>query len=174
MFHGLKDLFSIDDLLASRMVRSMAIYHPYGTVDSLAEVSGGTGTYFGAADTQIELVEYLRLANNIKTYTEEVASQQVTEIRTSIAEAKQIVFLGFAYYNQNMTILQPEPRFQTVPKIYGTAFELSDASIDTIKKALLGWIDPARLFDARRDFMLNAELTCADLFSEYGRSLPVG
>ena len=90
-----------------------------------------------------------------------------------MANAETIVFLGFGFHHQNMDILAP-PRNTTSKRIYATAkgFSNSDKSVieDQICSALKIEQEPEykiRLLDSH----VRNDLSCAELFSEYQRTL---
>jgi hypothetical protein len=63
----------------------LKIYHPYGAIDKLPLAPEESGTLFGAGKQDLDSLDCIKLAVNIKTYTEEVQSEQITAIREEIA-----------------------------------------------------------------------------------------
>jgi len=73
---------------AESIVANLKIIHTYGLI---RQVSFG----FDKAD-------YFHAADDIKTYTEQIAAVDVIEqLRAEVERADAIVFLGFAFHSQN-------------------------------------------------------------------------
>jgi hypothetical protein len=93
--NALQKLHGISEDEAADILTDLQIIHPYGVVEKVP---------FGATSAN-----YLELAAGIKTYTEQLGEQDVTQgIKNEIQRAECIVFLGFAYHRQNMQILTPD------------------------------------------------------------------
>jgi hypothetical protein len=97
LFHALQKLYGIRPDEASGIVDDLNINHPYGVVGDLDEIPfGNTG------------VNFAKLTDKIKTYTEQTADADlIAKLDTEIQRAACIIFLGFAYHDQNMRILMP-------------------------------------------------------------------
>jgi hypothetical protein len=111
-------------------------------------------------------------ARGIKTYTEQVRDEKmITTISNKLKEAEHIVFLGFAYHDQNMQLLFPAERFRYKP-MFGTAFGMSDSDVNVVSDQLVGWFDKIPSA-AQRSALIKIEnkLKCADLFDNYAKSL---
>jgi hypothetical protein len=106
-----------------------------------------------------------QMALQIKTFTEQLGDNSpLPEIHDAIMEADTIVFLGFAYHPQNMTLLHP-PNPSKATKVLGTAFAVSEPDQKTIIEDI-----------AARGFTKtgNIELfngACVGLFDHYWRTL---
>lgn len=105
---------------AQEIVNGMNIFHPYGNLGSCK---------FGATVNHDELIE---VSNNIKIYTEK-PDEKTELLYRYFAFNKNpynVIFLGFAYHNQNMKILFKEKNDNTVIKhLYGTGLGISDNDI---------------------------------------------
>ncbi len=115
----------------------------------------------------------VKLANDIKTYTEQVdAGDIVKQLATLIEWADHIVFLGFAYHDQNMLLLKPSEELHATKTLFGTAFGMSDSDVTVTGHQLDSWFKGR---DARgyRKGMINVDntLKCAGLFDYYAKSL---
>jgi hypothetical protein len=63
------------------------------------------------------------------------AGEVINAIATELGRAHAVIFLGFAYHNQNMTLLRPAEPIK--PKqIFGTAFGMSDADVEVVSHDL--------------------------------------
>jgi hypothetical protein len=100
---------------ARDIVRYINIIHPYGTLGSLSEFPFGQVRKLGA------------MADNIQTWSETVRDPNtVRAIQRAIGKADQIVFLGFAFANQNMELLRSpaEIRDERHVRAYATGYGL--------------------------------------------------
>jgi hypothetical protein len=111
---------TLDDAVS--IMDDLDIVHPYGSVGSLSQVP------FGA--TRINCVA---LTEGIKTYTEQVADADIrADLAEKVFKAEPIVFLGFAYHDQNMALLKPPKVLPNSKRIFGTAFGMSDADVEVV------------------------------------------
>jgi hypothetical protein len=160
--HALRKLYHINEDEAASIVADLHIIHPYGVIP--ANVPYGNTS-----------ADYVRIASQIKTYTEQLGAGDVIEaIAAELHRAKSIVFLGFAYHGQNMDLLRPAKSGPPHP-VYGTAFGMSDSDIDIVSHDVSGFFEP-RMDTRTRTRMIRLEnkLTCAQLFDNYARSLSGG
>jgi hypothetical protein len=161
LFHELKAVYGISDREAQSILDDLHITHPYGVVsDSIP---------FG-----LTRANYRDLAQGIKTYTEQAAdADAVNEIAIEIARAECIVFLGFAYHSQNMLMLRPPDQIQHKP-VYGSAFKMSDADVEVVSHNLTSFFTPNVSKGQRKQLIKLENMTSADLFDHYAKSLSGG
>lgn len=147
------------------IVANAKIYHPYGLAGELGDATTTGGMVsFGA-----EQVDFYDIGKRmIKTYTESVDSKQ---IKDGIIASEQIVFLGFAYHDQNMRLLADDKSLDKKTFI-GTAFKMSSSDISAIKHQIDAW--EGRTRDALPPHFFHIDInssTAADIFSNYSKSL---
>lgn len=160
LLHALQKSYGIDDRTAYEIVSTLDITHPYGAI--LGSVQFGSTR-----------ANYSTLASGIKTYTEQVVEEKLTTaIAGKIEQAETIVFLGFAYHDQNMLLLKPGRRLPDNRRIFGTAFGMSDSDVDVTSRQIDSWLGGTRT-DGQRNSIIRLEnkLKCADLFDYYAKSL---
>jgi len=89
---------------AAAELRKIPIVHVYGSLGPLPFESPRDDVVpFGLATSNLE-----RMADRIRTYTEEVSDHERLQlIHTLLEEAKRVVFLGFGYHRANMDLLFP-------------------------------------------------------------------
>jgi hypothetical protein len=123
LVHALRRLYQITEQQAQSIVDDLHIVHPYGAVPRNIPF-GNTGANFA------------QVVDHIKTYTEQMgAGEVINAIATELGRAHAVIFLGFAYHNQNMTLLRPAEPIK--PKqIFGTAFGMSDADVEVVSHDL--------------------------------------
>ncbi|MBY3492557.1 hypothetical protein [Rhizobium laguerreae] len=109
----------VDRNHARQIVRNMKIIHPYGSLGSISQISFGT---------PLEHVDLYHVTKNLITWSESVEDDEmVRDIQGAIREARSIVFMGFAFANQNMGLLSAAvdddlPYFKNV---YSTGYGLT-------------------------------------------------
>jgi Zn-dependent alcohol dehydrogenase len=164
LLNALQTVYGIREQEAQSIVDALEIIHPYGVIDPSVQ--------FGTTRAH-----WVQLAEGIKTYTEQVgAGDVVSRVETIIHRADHIVFLGFAYHDQNMQLLKPAKQFSASKSIFGTAFGMSDSDVNVVGGQIDSWFKgrDARIY--RKDGMINIEnkLKCVELFDHYAKSLTGG
>lgn len=121
----------IDGETARKIVANMEIIHPYGSLGPLSQLAYGK---------PLANADLYRVAENLITWSESVEDRTVIErMKSSIAHAQNIVFLGFAFANQNMELLDAEltqgkPHYTNV---YSTGFGLTSAIDAKLKNKIV-------------------------------------
>lgn len=161
LYHALQSYYAISADQAAELVNSIEIYHPYGSLGKLRWQDRSTGIDFGEEVASHDLV---RIMQGLKTFTEEMGSEEIVVLRKQLRDAGKIVFLGFAYHQQNLDLLLGTDGGEYQPiRIYGTAFGISDSDLAIIKNALSGYVGGA-------DNSYLKKILCNDLFSEFWRT----
>jgi hypothetical protein len=150
---------------ADAVVSDCQIIHPYGVISDFFDPAG---IQYGGRDGVIP--DYVRASAGVKILSEQMAAGELLQdIHAHMIDAEQIVFLGFGYLEENMTMLRPAAKMNLKP-VFGTAFEMSESSIDEVKNRL------AELFSGDRNGILPAMLIsnqkCGALFDYYTMRLP--
>lgn len=185
LMHALHLQYGITKDKAKQIVGNATIIHPYGWVGPLERVPFG-GIEHGRLD-------YLELAKQIKTYTEQVEEESTLfSMQDVIREADCIVFLGFAYHSQNMKLLfgkHAVPK-KTIP-IFGTAVGMSEADTSEVTGLLKGLFpeyDPddelddgpglfglnhprATILKMNEHVVIERDMDCGKLFDSYSKSI---
>ena len=166
IYNALQNYYKLTEGEVIELVKNINIYHPYGLVGTLPWVDQNGAMEFGAQPRPAQLLE---LSQKIKTFTEgtDPGSSEILEIRKHMKIANRVVFLGFAFHKLNMLLIAPE-------QIEGT----SNSEINCFATTL--GISPNDKFIIEKqirelylgEITVNmANLTCAELFTEYWRSL---
>lgn len=172
MFHGIKTYYKLPDAEAAKLVSSMKIYHPYGVVGALRWMNRGPASCkFGEVAEGRKLLE---LAGGIKTFTEGIdpGSSEIVAIKEAVKYAETVVFLGFGFISLNMELLYPgkfEPGKNSRKVYYATGKGLSDRDTRLVENELMNF-SPANYTEVN----ISNKLVCADIFTEYARSLALG
>jgi hypothetical protein len=161
LLHALQQLYRISDAEAKSIISTLRIIHPYGTVPP--------NISFGHTN-----VNCAQLISSIKTYTEQIADASIAEqVAAYLEQADHIVFLGFAYHDQNMALLRPPiDEFSPSKKIFGTAYGMSKSDVEVVGHQIDAWFTghDARAYRASM-IKLESGLKCAGLFDNYAKSL---
>lgn len=171
MFHALKSLYGVADAVAARVMRGLKVIHPYGSIGELPwQDPQGIPFGFRANRASMEF-----MAKRIRTYTEQVERRDTLEqLKSTVRDADTLVFLGFSYHPENMSLLSLDHPGMT-ERVFGTAKDISASDIDIIKNQIRGMVGnkslnfPGRDFDSERLFI--NDTTAAKLLREYSRSL---
>jgi hypothetical protein len=162
LLNALRTVYGMHEEETRSIVHDLNIIHPYGVIDGSVP--------FGATRAN-----WAQLANGIKTYTEQIGAADVmTNIRAAIDGAEHIVFLGFAYHDQNMTLLKPSKNFDNYKSIYGTAFGMSDSDVRVTIAQINSWFEPKARPQPQGMINIENRLKSAELFDYYAKSLTGG
>jgi hypothetical protein len=171
MFHALKSLYGLYDDTAVKVMSGLHVIHPYGSIGELPwQHRDGIPFGFRANRANMEF-----MAKRIRTYTEQVEhSATLAALRRTVDEADTLVFLGFSYHPENMSLLSLDKPGMT-ERIFGTAKDISASDIDIIKDQIRKLVGnkslnlPGRGAETEQLFIKDA--TAAKLLQEYSRSL---
>jgi hypothetical protein len=173
LLHSLQKLYGISEQEASAILDDVQIVHPYGLIGDLERSTFRGGIPFGGGDRLT--ANYVALSDEIKTYTERVASADLLlSIEAEMQKAKCVVFLGFAYHSQNMRLLKPSTAIPN-KRIFGTAYGMSAADTEVVSHQIADFFSPTMTTKTRSTTItLENNLTCAGLFDSYSKSLTGG
>lgn len=115
------------------MLRKLKIFRPYGSLGGFSfDLNTGHSNY-GGEFQGTGLIEQAKLLRTVYENREDPVG--VSETRTEIEYAEQIVFLGFGYHPLNIDLLKAN---NVVPdlRIYATGFKLPEPARDTYVKRI--------------------------------------
>jgi len=165
--HWLMSEYAIRDYEAHALVETLNMLRPYGSIGPLPSKKHVNGIPFGENLTSSHVGE---LAGRIKTFTEQVVDDdELKEIRSAVAEAETIVFLGFGFHDQNMKLLTP-PRSTCASRVFGTALGMSSPVANLMKDQItkmLAQKGGVRIPATDPFIMVDPSLTCLNLFEDY-------
>jgi hypothetical protein len=161
LYHAITKQYGIRREEALSLVAKLQIFRPYGSVgDYFGDVPFGSNNL-----PQVETV-----ASSLRTYTEQIENTEgLRAIKTVVAEARTIVFLGSAFHANNMALLQPDAG-AAVKWIFATRKGISESDLDRVHYMLsaLRGIKPPMLAPHERNRFAS---TCNDLFDEHKLAL---
>jgi len=166
MYLSLIVYYNISHDRAREIVQQLHINHPYGTVGELWNDMGNLT--FGETPNPRQLIS---LAQNIKTFTEsrDQEKDSSNRIQYLVERADRIIFLGFAYYEQNLDVLFKHPGalyvLDGVPiseniTCYGTGYGISDNDLDRLRETLRSKCKIIKDCDI-------SQMTCSQFFRDF-------
>jgi hypothetical protein len=176
LFHSIQRSYEVASEKAAEIMSNIKIYHPYGQGGSLPYQKGPLTFDYGAFQKYTEN----NLAQYLKTYTEgtDIKAEDYKKAMFNLYEAEKVVFLGFAFHQQNIDLLyklidvwkeqRKLDKINTfaISNYYATFFETSQDNIKETEKQL------RKSNDRIKDFKI-CERKCVDLFSEYSKALEI-
>ncbi len=161
LVHSLRNYSGIEENEAIEIFNALTIIHPYGVVGPLPWQGKGNGIAYGETELYSRL---LPLVDGIRTFTEQSEDEELSNsIKKAINDAKLLIFLGFAFHDQNIELLIPEPKTDYC-HIYGTAFDISDPVVQFLRRKLAkGFCE-----NNWEIVTLDSRCKCGKLFDEYG------
>ncbi|KPH04533.1 hypothetical protein CO657_26275 (plasmid) [Rhizobium acidisoli] len=120
----------VDRKLARQIVKSMNIIHPYGSLGDISRVAFGT---------PLEHVDLYHVTKSLITWSESIQEDNLVEdIHEAIRDARNIVFMGFAFANQNMRLLNAsvDDAKSYFTKVYATGYGLTPDVERKLKKQI--------------------------------------
>lgn len=165
LFHAVQTYYGIQSAVAADLMRALKIFHPYGIVGYLPWQADEAAIPFGSSNYESDL---LSLARQIKTFTERIEDETaITAMRRLMQDAETIVFLGFAFHQQNMELMKPIEHNNAI-RVFATAKGISDSDCIIIRGQICQFFDK---MPHNIKVNLRNGLTCHGIFEEYRRSL---
>jgi hypothetical protein len=167
----LSEYFDISLDTAAEIVRTLVVVHPYGSLGRLSweggdvELRVGFGSSVVPHTRKFELCDKTinQLSTSILTFDE--AFSGIDEMRSEIAnalnKAQKIVFLGFAFHEQNMDLLSGCSRDGNDLEIFGSCLGFSVPAADAMVSRL------RRMFPNLGGRVYFEPLKAAQLFPHY-------
>jgi hypothetical protein len=163
VYHSIQNSYpTVSAEEAAKLVKCIDIFHPYGTVGSLPWQQLENAIEYGGEPNVNQL---RKLADQIKTFTEGIHSDELISIRSLMMTSHRIVFLGFAFHKINLDLLlsnhagKPSAQY-----ICGTTYKMSQDSTTCISNELM------EVYKQLTPVLRN-DLMCNQLFHEFERRL---
>jgi hypothetical protein len=163
LLHTLRNYYNLTEAEAAKLVNLSVIRHPYGVVGRLPW-QGGNAPFGVEAKTG----QLLDIADQVQTFTEEIKDKAaLAEIRLLVSSAPTVVFLGFAFHKQNLSLLDPAGHGIKVGRVFATAFDFSSNDRVALKNRITA------LFQGRPNYFQIENMTCRHLFDNNRLNLVV-
>lgn len=169
MVRAIAAVYAVSDGEAQDAAHSLRVLHPYGTIGRLPWEDAQDHAPFGGTPGDPALL--LKASQSIRTYTEQVEEGTALDaIRSEVAQADVILFLGFSFQPQNMDLLKPTSSSgHRAIRIYGTAKGISQQGTDVVRRQIAGMVAP-RTVNATE---VRNDLACSELLDTYSRNLTI-
>lgn len=158
---ALQAAYGLPEPEAQAVVAKLRIHHAYGQVGALPWLPKGQASIEYGADpgTRLELV-----AAGLATFAESrEPDEELAQMHALMADAQQIVFLGFGYHRQNMELLRPVGGV-FAERIIGTVFMESPPAQETAHQAMRNLFTNLHLLESARFELANQE--CGSFLSD--------
>jgi hypothetical protein len=166
---ALQTSFGVSPDEAAALMSKLLIHHPYGKIANLKWQNDQGGLHLGGDPHDKSAVDVELLSRNIRTFNEEVeGSAELDRCKQFLSDAKNVVFLGFHFHDQNVGLIAPTHiQRTTVRHAYATTFGRSDPEKERIEAHINGMLGPPS--SLMRVYLDIAE--CRQLLSDYGTTL---
>lgn len=170
LIRAIEVFFLVNNQRAREIVATVDIVHPYGDLGELDD-SDPKLPMFG--DDQCDLYA---VSQRLQTFSESLLDPaKSATIKELIRRAETLIFLGFAFYDQNMDLLgESVPKSEkrsNIRRVYATTFGMSDSDVQ-VAKVQIGHLLRGRPPKERDDYSIQTfSGTCHALFAEYWKSL---
>lgn len=132
LVHAVKTYYDINNEEAQSLVQKIPIYHPYGQV-GLLPWQGSGGVSFGENVLPHRLTN---IADQIRVFTEGAERTEILNvIRSEIASATCVVYLGFSYGKMNLDLISTSSKSNT-RQIIGSTYNMSAQNVHAVKELL--------------------------------------
>jgi hypothetical protein len=160
--HAVAARFSISLVDAAKVSGDAFVIHPYGYLGEINPFSSQNRSYFG----QTEYVDLAAVASRIRTYTEQHSEEDATvkDIHDAVSQADTLVFLGFAFHEQNLKLLAPNQGIKA-KQIFATSKGMSENDINLTKS----WMQS--LSKNVTPLVQVEPESCADFIRKYQKSI---
>ena len=125
---SLRKYYNADDVAVKEAMSKCKIIHPYGQVGGLPWQQASVTVNFGASGEG----RLLAIADDIRTFTESVASGVVQSVKETIETAQTLVILGFGVLPQNVELLTVLKQSEA-GRVFLTTKGISDDDVDIVE-----------------------------------------
>jgi len=180
LYHAILRYSGEDRDFALSIIKDIPIFHPYGVVGLLPWQANRGGSPVANFGENLGWVELGQVADQIKTFSEEMADDvEIDILKSYIKVSDQIIFLGNAFHQQNMRLIKPDEQ-GVARRVYGTCYKIPPADpSDKITPDAFQYAIPDSLIFANEmsdwfdvndidpPFFAIEPLTCRQLVSKY-------
>lgn len=140
--HAIQVGYEMSSEAAHALVGRIEIIHPYGDLGPLPSLPTSPPQDrlpFGAPADSVNL---LAVAGRLSTFTEEIGdADKLKRLRALVAEAKHVIFLGFAFHPQNMRVLTAPHDSHRTRHVYATGLGIQEQQREAVKHLVLRMMD---------------------------------
>lgn len=164
VFLWFQQVYGLDEATAAQISNSIQVYHPFGKLGDLPFQDPSSHIAFGG---EIDSQRLILIASRIRTYSEAVnEDSELRAAREALGRADKIVYLGFAFHEQNMDLLQIPSEFErSTIRAYATTQGISAPRLGIDKQRVSSSF---RLQSASNLFFEGVDGDCEKFWTEYG------
>jgi hypothetical protein len=164
VFLWFQQIYGLDEDKAAELTKRLSIHHPYGKLGSLPFENRAANIPFGA---EVKGHRLFHMLPGIKTYSEAIKiGSQLISARNALGEADRVVFLGFAFHEQNMRLIQVREEHERASvRCYATTMDISAPRLELDKQKI---VETLRVSTPQGLFFEGLRGTCENFWDEYG------
>ncbi len=164
LYHALQRSSGLSSVDAAQVLQNLQIFHPYGSLGKLPWQNSADPTDFG--ENVLSDEKLLAVADSIKTVSDGLGDQtERTKIQSAIREARTIIFIGFAFHEQNMRLMKPKDNSSYQVRIFATAKGIAESDASAVKEKI------SELLDGGMYVEQVVYKSCVDFFGECSHRL---
>lgn len=162
---SLASYYGLNPEAIREVMQGLIIHRPYGVAGQLPWQKGEAPSVgFGEGSPQ----QLADIAQQVRTFTERVKEGgELAAMRAAMAGADRVIFLGFAFHRQNVELLAQKMKDHS--QLVATTYNISQSDKSVIRQELNKAFEYPQILDYDRIKM--ADMTCAQFFKEYWRTL---
>ena len=159
---ALRQVYDLTPAEAARYAGQLPVFHPYGMVGKPVGEAGLPGSVpFGS----IHVDDIPTIADSLVTFGERVEqNEEVLTLKSHVAQARHVVFLGFGFHRQNMALITPDDNVQQ-KRLFGTTLGLSGPARQEVTRMVTGIAVAGGKFLPDEISLPNS--SCTELLSDY-------
>jgi hypothetical protein len=158
LYSALQRRFEVSEKDSVRAISQLHIIRPYGTVRPLPWQKEQINRVEFGYDISNDFDQLHNISERIRTYTEQITEPELQHALTqAVNNAKQVVFLGFGYHQQNMRLISPSTQVgrYVLATVFGIDSNNYDRMIEMLRTKLLTAREPQLLPMKCRDLLLS-------------------
>jgi hypothetical protein len=157
LYSELQHKFELSESDATRAISQLQIIRPYGVVGPLPWQKEQINRVAFGCDLNNDFDQLWGITERVRTYTEQIMTTALHDsVTQAIDNAKQVVFLGFGYHQQNMRLIRPRgPGSRYVlATVHGIDHNNHNRMAEMLRLGLATAREPQLLFMTCRDLLL--------------------
>jgi hypothetical protein len=136
---ALQSYYRLELKEAAEIMKQIDIVHPYGSLGTLPPL-GSDGVGFGQ-----DAGHLLEISQKLKTFTESIDSELAVRAKEAVSRAQTLVFLGFGFLQQNMSLIAPEA-IKRATRVHATTIGISESDQLVVATELFKFVEEGRRF----------------------------
>jgi len=167
---AIKNYFSVSDESAQATINCGKFLHPYGVIGALPWQESELPKRNFGEESKRNLYE---ISQSLLTFSEQIENEdELREIRSTIQNADQIVFLGNAFHPINLELLTPN-RDRDTSRVIGTAYGISEPDCNIINEQIkdICMVNNETKTLKSGAYIIDNQITASNVFEKYRRTI---